>query len=161
MTQPVPTYSPPSAVGRTFRSLVPVPAIVNVAFWILVGGSLFTAIILILSAIGLAAARSEVAVPVVTVTLLGGTIGLLIRFGIAVMLRRGYAPARGFLTVVSAYSILVTALHGFDPIGWLQLATVVIPVILVWLPQANQYFRTVGEARRQAKASGMTVGFLG
>lgn len=140
---------------------MPVPAIVNVAFWILVGGSLLAAIVLILSVIGLAAARSEVAVPIVTVTLLGGTIGFLVRVGIAVMLRRGYAPARGFLTVVTAYSILVTALHGFDPIGLLQLATVVIPVILVWLPQANQYFRTVGEARRQAKASGMTVGFLG
>ena len=161
MTQPVPTYSPPSAASRTFRSIVPVPAIVNAAFWILVGGSLLTVIVLILSAIGLASARSEVAVPVATVTLLGGTIGLLIRVGIAVMLRRGYAPARIFLTVVTAYSILITALHGFDPIGWLQLAAVVIPVILVWLPQANRYFRTVGEARRQAKASGMTVGFLG
>jgi len=140
---------------------VPVPTIVNVAFWILVGGSLLVAIVLILSAIGLATSGSEVVVPVATVSLLGGAIGLLLRVGIAVMLRRGYAPARGFLTVVTAYAILITALHGFDPVGLLQVAAVAIPVILVWLPRANQYFRTVGEARRHAKAFGMTVRFLG
>ncbi len=58
MTQPVPTYGPPSDARRTFRSIVPVPTIVNVAFWILVGGSVLAAVVLILSAIGLAAARS-------------------------------------------------------------------------------------------------------
>ena len=77
------------------------------------------------------------------------------------MLHRGYGPARIFLTVVTTYSIVINALHGFDPIGLIVLASVVVPVILVWLPQANQYFRTVGEARRQAKATGITVGFLG
>jgi phage-related protein len=97
----------------------------------------------------------------VAVTLVGGGIGLLIRIGIAVILRRGYGPARIFLTVVSVYSLGITALHGFDPISVVQVVLVVIPVILVWLPASHRYFRTVGEARRQAKASGMTVGFLG
>jgi hypothetical protein len=166
MTQPVPTYSPASPASRTFKSLVPVPTIVNVAFWILVAGSALTAVLLILSALGLAGVRPSVALPasaiaVVAVTLIGGGIGLLIRIGTAVMLRRGYGPARIFLTVVSVYSIGVGALNGLDPIGVLQLAGVVIPVILVWLPAASRYFSTVRQARRQAKAAGMTVGFLG
>jgi len=166
MTQPAPTFSPARPGRSTFRSLVPVPTVVNVAFWILVVGSALTAVLLILSALGLAAVRPAVALPAgamaaVAVTLVGGGIGLLIRIGIAVMLRRGYGPARIFLTVVSVYSLGLTALHGFDPISVVQVVLVVIPVILVWLPASHRYFHTVGEAWRQAKASGMTVGFLG
>lgn len=161
MTQPVPTYRPPSATQRTFRSTVPVPVIVNVAFWMIIGESVLALIVLILGAIALAGARSEVGPSFITGTLLGGAIGLLLRVGIAVILRRGYGPARVFLTIVTAFSIVITTVHGFDPISLLQLPIVVIPVILVWLPQANRYFRTVGAARRQAKAAGMTVGFLG
>jgi len=166
MSQPVPTYAPASPGRNTFKSLVPVPAVVNVAFWILVGGSVLTAILLILSAFGLSGLQPAVALPAaavaaVTVTLIGGGIGLLIRMGIALMLRRGYGPARIFLTVVSVYSIGITALHGFDPISVVQVMLIVVPVILVWLPAAHQYFNTVGAARRQAKASGMKLGFLG
>jgi hypothetical protein len=166
MTQPVPTYAPRITGSRTFKSLVPVPATVNVAFGILLAGSALTAVLLVLSALGIAGMHLAVTLPAgamaaVAVALIGGAIGLLIRIGIAVMLRRGYGPARIFLTVVAVYSIGITALHGFDPVSTVQIVLIVIPVVMVWLPAAERYFRTVGEARRQAKASGMTVGFLG
>lgn len=166
MSQPVPTYAPASPGRNTFKSLVPVPTMVNAAFWILVAGSALTAVLLILSALGLAGVQPAVAMPAdvvaaLAVSLIGGGIGLLIRIGIALMLRRGYGPARIFLTVVSVYSIGITALHGFDPISVVQVVLLVVPVILVWLPAAHRYFNTVGQARRQAKASGMKLGFLG
>jgi hypothetical protein len=161
MTQPVPTYAPRTAASRTFKSLVPVPAIVNVAFWMIVGGGAVTVVLVVLSAVVVGAISAGAAVPAVSFTLAGGVFGLLIRVGIAVTLRRGYGPARVYLTVVTAFTIMVVALHGFDPIGVFQVALALVPVILVWLPAANRYFRTVGQARRQAKASGIRVGFLG
>lgn len=161
MTQPVPTYAPRTAASRTFKSLVPVPAIVNVAFWMIVGGGALTIVLLILSAVVVGALSAGAAVPAISFTLAGGVLGLLIRVGIAVTLRNGYGPARVYLSVVTVLSILVVALHGFDPSGVLQVVLVVVPVVLVWLPAANRYFRTVGQARRQAKASGIRVGFLG
>ena len=161
MTQPAPTLSPTVDARGRFRSTEPVPPVVTAAFWILVVGSALTAFILIATAIRIAGVNSDAAVPVLGVTLLGGAVGILVRIGIAVTIRNGYGPARIFLTVVSAYSIVVNALNGFDPIGLLVLASVVVPVILVWLPRANQYFRAVGVARRQAKAAGVSVGFLG
>jgi hypothetical protein len=161
MTQPDPTYAPRTATNRTFTSLVPVPPIVNAAFWILIGGGALTVVVLILSVIAAGATTSDPTGQALTITLFGGVFGLLIRIGIAVTLRRGYGPARIYLTVVAALSIMILALHPIDPIGVLQLVLFVVPVILVWLPAAHRYFRTVGEARRQAKAAGMRVGFLG
>lgn len=161
MTRPTPPSSPPVQVGGRFRRNEPVPAVVNAAFWILVVGAVLTGIILVTAAIRIAATSSGGDAPVLSAAMLGGTLGVLIRIGIAVVLRRGYGPARVYLTVVGAYSMVIGALNGLDPIGLFLLLTVAVPVILAWLPPASRYFRVVGEARRQAKAAGMTVGFLG
>lgn len=151
--------APPLKTGP-FRSAEPVPAVVQAAFWILVASGVLTGIVLLIGA-GSIVAEATAYTPALVAAALGGLVGILIRIGIAVMLRRGYAPARGYLTVVSVLSTLVTVLRGLDPLSLLLLALVVTAVVLVWLPSASRYFRVVTNARKRAVAAGAKIAFLG
>jgi hypothetical protein len=156
------------ATGARFRSTEPVPAVVNAAFWILIAGVVLTAIDLAIRASQIAGAApgpgSGEASGAVAATLAGGFVGVLIRIGVAVLIRRGYGPTRIYLIVVAGFSIMNLAagiLLGLDPIGALVVVSIIASVILVWLPPSSAYFHIVGEQRRQAKAAGQTIGFLG
>jgi hypothetical protein len=160
MTQQLPVSGPPETMHGRFRSTEPVPTVVTVAFWILIVGGAVTMGIALVNAAGVGIGSS----PAVGTNVGVGIVGVLIRIGVAVLLRRGYGPARIYLTVVSVASLAIWVLgliRAFDPLATILMASVIVAVVLVWLPSANRYFRVVGQARRQAKAAGMTIGFLG
>jgi hypothetical protein len=154
--------APVIAQSGTFRSTQPVPPIVEAAFWLVIAGGALSVVVLVLRLVlaGWNAPGDHVVALVTWV--IGGAIGIGIRIGVAVILRRGYWPARIFLTVGAAISLGPALLNGVDPIGAVLLATVVSAVVLVWLPPANRYYRAVTEERKQSRANGGgSVGFLG
>src|SRR3954447_26900700 len=104
-----------AAKKPTFRSAAPVPTVVEVAFWLLVSGGLITAVLLVNRVIHLDWSLGGGSAAYLAETFIGGAVGLLIRLGVAITLRRGYAPARIYLTVVGVISIALGVLNRADP----------------------------------------------
>ena len=150
MSEPPPadlTAQPIGFFSGPLQNKISAPAIVHVAFWLVIAGTALTVAEL---ALNLATAPWSVSgsYAILVTSLLGGLIGLALRVYVSLAVLRGYALARIFLSFVAALALFTLTSNWRDPIADLVAAMFVAAIVLVWLPESNRYFAAVTAARR-------------
>lgn len=159
----MPNYPPPSGMsaqpGGT-RSVVPEPKQVTISFWLYISAAAVSLISLIISLASVAATRSALqhqlsiqgqkfssaqldALIAVTTTIavVIGIVFIAAYVIFALFMRRGANWARIVLLILTVLSLFeLTSGYG---LGALRAALGVIATILIFLPAAREYFRTV------------------
>ncbi len=143
-------YQAPAAIGFIRgplhnRGSSPLP--VRIAFWILLAGAAITAAQLVVAAVGVDWHASGSTQGAVIASFIGGAAAIALRIYVSLAILRGYGAARIYLTVVAGVAIIVESSSGFAPIDALVLASVVAPIVLVWVPISRRYFEAMAAAR--------------
>lgn len=159
----MPNYPPPSGAGSAAggaRAVVPAPSQVTISFWLYMAAAAVSVISLIISLASVAGTRSALqhqlsvqgqkftsgqldALIAVTTTIavVIGIVFIAAYVIFALFMRRGANWARIVLLILTVLSLFEVA-SGYG-LGALRAVLGVIATILIFLPAASEYFRTV------------------